>query len=43
MPAFSFDALDAQGQPRKGTIEADTARAARSLLRAQALTHLGSF
>lgn len=40
MPAFSFDALDAQGQPRKGTIEADTARAARSLLRAQALVPL---
>ena len=40
MPAFSFDALDAQGQPRKGTIEADTARAARSLLRAQALEPL---
>ena len=37
MPAFSFDALDAQGQPRKGTSEAATARAARSLLRAQAL------
>ena len=40
MPAFSFDALDAQGQPRKGTIEADTGRAARSLLRAQALVPL---
>ncbi|MFT3813871.1 MAG: type II secretion system inner membrane protein GspF [Acidovorax sp.] len=40
MPAFSFEALDAQGQPRKGTIEADTARAARSLLRAQALVPL---
>ncbi|GKT17688.1 type II secretion system inner membrane protein GspF [Acidovorax sp. SUPP2522] len=37
MPAFSFEALDAQGQTRKGTIEADTAKAARSLLRAQAL------
>lgn len=40
MPAFSFEALDAQGQSRKGTIEADTARAARSLLRAQALVPL---
>lgn len=37
MPAFSFEALDAQGQTRKGTIEADNARAARSQLRAQAL------
>lgn len=37
MPAFSFEALDAQGQSRKGTIEADTAKAARSLLRAQTL------
>ncbi|RYF27451.1 MAG: type II secretion system protein GspF [Comamonadaceae bacterium] len=37
MPAFSFEALDAQGQSRKGTIEADTAKAARSQLRAQAL------
>ncbi len=37
MPAFSFEALDAQGQTRKGTIEADNARAARSQLRAQSL------
>lgn len=40
MPAFSFEALDAQGQSRKGTIEADTARAARSLLRTQSLVPL---
>ncbi|MCW5321699.1 type II secretion system protein GspF [Verminephrobacter aporrectodeae subsp. tuberculatae] len=40
MPAFSFEALDAQGQTRKGLMEADTARAARSLLRAQALVPL---
>src|SRR5256885_11898309 len=32
-----FRSLDAQGQTRKGTIEADNARAARSQLRAQAL------
>ena len=37
MPAFSYEVLDAQGQTRKGTIEADNARAARSQLRAQAL------
>lgn len=40
MPAFSFDAIDDQGQSRKGTIEADSARAARSLLRAQGLVPL---
>ena len=37
MPAFSFEALDAQGQTRKGVLEADTAKSARSQLRAQAL------
>lgn len=37
MPAFSFEALDSQGQTRKGLIEADTAKAARSILRAQSL------
>ena len=40
MPAFSFEALDAQGQTRKGLLEADTAKAARGLLRAQALVPL---
>ena len=40
MPAFSFEALDAQGQTRKGTIDADSPKAARSLLRAQALVPL---
>ncbi|KQO19566.1 type II secretion system inner membrane protein GspF [Acidovorax sp. Leaf78] len=40
MPAFSFEALDAQGQTRKGLMEADTAKAARGLLRAQALVPL---
>ncbi|MDD0839062.1 type II secretion system inner membrane protein GspF [Curvibacter sp. HBC61] len=40
MPAYSFEAVDAQGQARKGVIEADTARAARSQLRAQALVPL---
>src|SRR5688572_6228792 len=40
MPAYSFEALDAQGGTRKGVMEADTAKAARSLLRAQALVPL---
>jgi general secretion pathway protein F len=40
MPAFSFEALDDQGQTRKGVLEADTAKAARSQLRAQALVPL---
>ena len=40
MPAFSFEALDAQGQTRNGLMEADTAKAARSMLRAQALVPL---
>lgn len=40
MPAFTFEALDAQGQTRKGILEADNARAARSQLRSQALVPL---
>jgi general secretion pathway protein F len=40
MPAYSFEAIDAQGQTRKGVLEADTAKAARGLLRAQALVPL---
>jgi general secretion pathway protein F len=40
MPAYSFEALDAQGQTRKGVIEADTARGARGMLRAQSLIPL---
>ncbi|SFM16755.1 type II secretion system inner membrane protein GspF [Variovorax sp. OV329] len=40
MPAYSFEAIDPQGQPRKGVLEADTARAARGLLRAQSLIPL---
>ena len=35
MPAYSFEALDPQGQTRRGVLEAETARAARSQLRAQ--------
>jgi len=40
MPAYSFEAIDAQGVARKGVLEADTARSARGLLRAQALIPL---
>ena len=40
MPAFSYEVLDAQGQTRKGMIEADTAKAARNQLRAQAMVPL---
>lgn len=41
MPAFSFEALDTDGRTAKGVIEADTARAARGLLRARGLVPLG--
>jgi general secretion pathway protein F len=40
MPAYTYEALDAQGQTRRGVLEADTARAARSQLRAQSLVPL---
>ncbi len=40
MPAYSFTALDEQGQSRKGTLEADSAKAARSQLRAQSFIPL---
>ena len=40
MPAYSFEALQVDGKTRRGTIEADTARAARAMLRAQTLTPL---
>ncbi|MBG9389393.1 type II secretion system inner membrane protein GspF [Caenimonas aquaedulcis] len=40
MPAYSFEALDAQGETRKGVMEADTAKAVRTLLRGQALVPL---
>lgn len=40
MPAFSFEALDAQGLTRTGVLEADNAKAARGQLRAQALVPL---
>ncbi len=40
MPAYAFEALHPDGQSRKGTIEADTAKAARSQLRSQGLVPL---
>lgn len=40
MAAFEYVALDARGKEKKGVLEADTARLARSQLRAQELTPL---
>jgi general secretion pathway protein F len=40
MPAYAFEALDDQGATRKGVMEADTARAVRTQLRAQSLVPL---
>ncbi|MEX3612803.1 MAG: type II secretion system inner membrane protein GspF [Burkholderia gladioli] len=40
MPAFRFEAIDSDGRPQKGVIEADSARAARGQLRCQGLTPL---
>jgi len=40
MPVYSFEALGSAGDTRKGVIEADSARAARSQLRAQSLVPL---
>lgn len=37
MPAYTFEALDAQGATQRGVLEADTAKAARAQLRQQAL------
>jgi len=37
MPAYTFEALDSNGSTRKGVIEAESAKAARGLLRAQTL------
>jgi len=41
MPAYTYEALDANGKPHKGLIDADTARAARGLLRSRGLIPLG--
>ena len=40
MPAFAYHALDADGRTRKGVLQADTARAARTSLRERGLNAL---
>ncbi len=40
MPAYSFEAMQSDGKLRRGVIEADTAKVARSLLRTQSLVPL---
>ena len=40
MPAYAFEALQNDGALRKGVVEADSAKAARSQLRAQSLVPL---
>ncbi len=40
MPVYSFEALNAEGHTRKGVIEAESVKAARGLLRAQAMVPL---
>lgn len=40
MPAFTYQALDAAGRTQRGTLQADTARAARAVLRERQLTPL---
>jgi len=40
MPAFKFEALDAAGKATSGLLEAESPKAARSQLRAQALVPL---
>jgi general secretion pathway protein F len=40
MPAYTFEALDAQGNTRKGVIEGESSRVVRGLIRAQALVPL---
>ena len=40
MPAYNYAALNAQGHTAQGVVEADSERAARSLLRSQALVPL---
>ena len=41
MPAFKYEALDANGKSSSGIVEAESAKAARSQLRGLALVPLG--
>jgi general secretion pathway protein F len=41
MPAYRFEAIDAQGKPRTGLLEGDNAKAVRSQLRGQGLVPIG--
>ena len=40
MPAYRFEALQPDGQPRKGVVEADSQKSARTQLRTQGLVPL---
>ncbi len=40
MTAYSYEAIDAQGKTRRGVLDADSAKSARSLLRRQAMVPL---
>ena len=40
MPAYTFEAIDANGKSQKGLLDADTVRAARSALRTRGLVPL---
>jgi general secretion pathway protein F len=41
MPVWDYEAVDAQGRPARGRIDAESARGARDRLRAQGLTPVG--
>ena len=40
MPAYSYEALSAQGETRKGIVDSDSVKGARALLRTQGLVPL---
>ena len=41
MPAYRFEAIDAQGKARTGLLEGDNAKSVRSQLRGQGLVPIG--